>query len=103
MNALRYSPATDYIVYNGSFWEESKPKAQGIAQELTTRQLEEAELEIENALDEMNDNGALDIVMEYGAKKAADHFKGKQEESYERYEATLAYRKYVIGRRDSKR
>lgn len=103
MNALRYSPATDYIVYNGSFWEESKPKAQGIAQELTTRQLEEAELEIENALDEMNDNGALDIVMEYGAKKAADHFKGKQEESYERYEAALAYRKYVIGRRDSKK
>lgn len=103
MNALRYSPATDYIVYNGSFWEESKPKAQGIAQELTTRQLEEAELEIENALDEMNDNGALDIVMEHGAKKAADHFKGKQEESYERYEAALAYRKYVIGRRDSKK
>ena len=38
-NALRYSPATDYIVYNGSFWEESKPKSQALAQELTARQL----------------------------------------------------------------
>ena len=35
---LRYSPATDYIVYNGSFWEESKPKAQAISQDLTARQ-----------------------------------------------------------------
>ena len=24
---LRYSPSTDYMVYNGSFWEESKPKS----------------------------------------------------------------------------
>lgn len=28
---LRYSPATDFLVYNGSFWEESQPNAQGIA------------------------------------------------------------------------
>lgn len=103
MNALRYSPATDYIVYNGSFWEESKPKAQGIAQELTTRQLEEAELEIEHALDEMNSNGALDIVMENGAKKAVNHFSNEQEKSFKRYEDAIAYKKYVIGRRDSKK
>ena len=43
MDRLRFSPATDYIVFNGSFWEESQPNAQGIAQELTARQLEEAE------------------------------------------------------------
>lgn len=34
---LRFSPATDYLVYNGSYWEESKPKSQAVAQELTTR------------------------------------------------------------------
>ena len=39
---LRYSPSTDYLVYNGSFWEESKPKSQAVSQELTSRQLEEA-------------------------------------------------------------
>lgn len=43
---LRYSPATDFLVYNGSFWEESQPNAQAVAQELTSRQLEEAEIEI---------------------------------------------------------
>lgn len=50
---LRYSPSTDFLVYNGRFWEESKPKAQAVAQELTTRQLEEAETEIKKATDEM--------------------------------------------------
>ena len=24
---MRYSPATDFIVYNGDIWEESKPRA----------------------------------------------------------------------------
>ena len=47
---LRYSPSTDYMVFNGSFWEESQPNAQGIAQELTARQLKEAENEIERCM-----------------------------------------------------
>lgn len=51
---LRYSTSTDFLVYNGSFWEESKPKAQAIAQELTARQLEEAESEVKKAADEMH-------------------------------------------------
>lgn len=38
---LRYSPATDYIRYNGVLWQESKPRAQAAAQELTARQLQE--------------------------------------------------------------
>ena len=50
MDCLRFSPATDYIVFNGSFWEESQPNAQGIAQELTARQLEEAETEIQRCI-----------------------------------------------------
>ena len=90
---LRYSPATDFLVYNGSFWEESKPKAQAVAQELTTRQLKEAELEINNALNEMTDNGALDIVMEKGVKKAAQDFGEDQDESFKRYESAIAYKK----------
>ena len=32
---LRYSPATDYLVYTGSYWTESKESAQGLAQQLT--------------------------------------------------------------------
>lgn len=46
IGALRHSPTTDYIVYNSNFWEESKPKSQAVAHDLTTRQLDEAEIEM---------------------------------------------------------
>ena len=72
---LRYSPATDFLVYNGGYWEESKPKAQAVAQELTARQPKEAEIELNNSLNQMADSGALDMVMEKGPKKAAKDLK----------------------------
>lgn len=100
---LRYSPATDYLVYNGGFWEESKPKSQAVAQELTTRQLHEAEVAINQMLNEMSENGALDIVMEKGMKKAAQFLNSEQGESFEKYEDAMTYKKYVIQRRDSRR
>lgn len=39
---MRYSPATDFIVYNGDIWEESKPRAHAIMHDLSDMQLEEA-------------------------------------------------------------
>ncbi len=42
-NGVRYSPATDYIVYDGVCWLESKPKAQAALHEFTDGQLIEAE------------------------------------------------------------
>jgi len=99
---LRYSPSTDYIVYNGSFWEESKPRSQALAQELTTRQLEEADKEIKKVLAEMSKNGALDIIASAGPKKAANVFNKQQSHAFEKYEAANNYRNYAIKRRDSK-
>lgn len=99
---LRYSLSTDYIVYNQSFWEESKPKAQALAQELTTRQLEEAEAEMKNAMQEMIKNGAMEILVAMGPKRALAAFNKQQSYAYERYEAATAYRNYAIKRRDSK-
>ncbi len=99
---LRYSPATDYLVYNGSFWEESAPKAQGISQELTERQLEEAEAEIERAMDEMKKNGAFEILATMGPKKAESAFNRMQKQTFDMYRAAQEYMKYAIKRRDSK-
>lgn len=102
-NILRYSPATDFLVYNGGYWEESKPKAQAVAQDLTARQLKEAETEVNLALNEMSENGALDVVMDKGLKKAAQFLNAEQGKSLKRYEEGLAYSKYVIQRRDSRK
>ena len=102
MDRLRFSPATDYIVFNGSFWEESQPNAQGIAQELTARQLEEAETEIQRCMKEMSENGAWAMLAAMGAKKATAAFNEAQRRSFEKYERAETYRKYAIKRRDTK-
>lgn len=99
---LRYSPATDFLVYNGSFWEESQPNAQAVAQELTARQLEEAEVEIQKAITEMNSNGAWALIAAMGPKKASAQFNKEQARSFEKYEQAEVYRKYAIKRRDTK-
>ena len=101
-NKLRYSPATDFLVYNGSFWEESQPNAQGIAQELTARQLEEAEVEIQKAITAMNSNGTWALIAAMGPKKASAQFNKEQARSFEKYEQAEVYRKYAIKRRDTK-
>ena len=99
---LRYSPSTDFLVYNGRFWEESKPKSQAVVQELTTRQLEEAETEIKKATDEMMKNGAWELLASMGPKKAAMAFSSEQARSFQKYENATTYRNYAIKRRDSK-
>ena len=101
-DGLRYSPSTDYMVFNGSFWEESQPNAQGIAQELTARQLEEAENEIERCMKEMSENGAWAMLAAMGAKKAMAAFNTAQQRSFDKYERAETYRKYAIKRRDTK-
>ena len=102
MDKLRYSPSTDYMVYNGSFWEESKPKSQGISQELTDRQLAEVEAELKKTMDVMVKNGAMALLAALGPKKAAESFNKEQAHSYERYTQAVEYKKYVIKRRDTK-
>lgn len=99
---LRYSPSTDYMVYNGSFWEESKPKSQGVSQDLTERQLAEAEAEMKKAMDELVKNGGMEILVSVGPKKAVQMFNKQQTHAYEMYEDAVAYKKYAIKRRDTK-
>lgn len=99
---LRYSPSTDYMVYNGSFWEESKPKSQGVSQDLTERQLIEAETEMKKAMDELVRNGGMEILVSVGPKKAAQMMSRQQAHAYEMYENAEVYKKYAIKRRDTK-
>lgn len=99
---IKYSPATDYLVYNGSFWEESLPNAQALSQELTEKQLEEAEVEIQKCMKELNSLGAMTLILSLGEKKAVDQFNDKQKRVFEKYKNALTYQKYAIKRRDSK-
>lgn len=99
---LRYSPQTDYIVYNGSFWEESKPKAQALAQELTAKQMDEAACALEQLLQELEHSGVTDALAQNSIKKAMADFDDRQTHLYERYAAAKEYLKYILRCRESK-
>ena len=67
---VKYTPATKFLTYSGSVWQESEVKAQGLSQELTERQLDEARKRVNKAQDLLNraiESGDDQIVKE--AKK----------------------------------
>jgi P4 family phage/plasmid primase-like protien len=86
---IRYSSATKWLVYDGMKWNESDLKAQGLAQKLTDRQLDEArEILLEaQAEEEDNENG--------------DSEKAKMARA--KINRAKQYRTFVLGRRKSSR
>lgn len=89
---LRYSSSTGYLVYNGSFWEESDPLSQAVAQELTTRQLDEAEVEIKKDLRKWSRMVLLKFSHGWVLKKRQRQCCLRKIESFEiTFEVTPAY------------
>ena len=89
-DAVRYSAATKWLVYNGMKWEESEIKAHGIAQELTDRQLVEARKRMKKA------RAALDKAVEAGDEE-------KQDAAKAAVKAAEGFRAFVLGRRKTSR
>lgn len=102
-NKIRYSPSTKWLVYNGSFWEENELTARGVAQELTTRQLEEAKTLLSKAGQQMSDSGAEEVMAEATSKKKGlAQLEASQLDALDQLEAAQAYRNFVTTRRTSK-
>ena len=100
--SVRYSPATDYLVYDGVCWQESKPKAQAALHEFTDAQLDEAEKRVIVTEKRMTDTGAYAVLATYGKTKAPQYFSPEQRGAYKEYREAVEYRQFVIQRRDSK-
>ena len=98
---VRYSPSTDYLVYDGICWQESKPRSQAAMQQFTDAQLAEAEKEIERTKEWMDSNRASAILEEYGSN-AAMMLNDEQRASILAHQGALAYKKFILQRRDSK-
>jgi len=98
---VRYSPATDYIVYDGICWQESKPRAQAALDEFTDAQLKEAEQHIADTERYMAASGADSVIAEHG-KNAPQHMNEEQLKAYYANLGAVAYRAFVVKRRDSK-
>ena len=99
---VRYSPATDYLVYDGICWKESKTMAQAALHDFTDTQLKEAEQYIKDTEAYMDNTGASAIIAEVGKNKAVELFSEDQMKSYLANLSAVAYRTFVIKRRDSK-
>ncbi len=100
---LRYSPATDYIVFNGVIWEESKHGAQAVAQKLTSRQLEEATAAADKAWSTLSNNGAAEVLSTASSKKKAEaKFSKEQAAAYALFSKAAEYKAFALDRRSSK-
>ena len=99
---LRYSPATDYIRYNGACWQEAKPGAQAITHALTDRQLKEAKNAVFGALKQMNATGAQALIDENSVKKAEKQMSNRQLEAYNALTRADSYQRFVLKRRESR-
>ena len=99
---LRYSPATDFIRYDGACWQETKPGARAVAHALTDLQLEEAESAVADAMKRMAENGAQHLLIGSSRKKAESMMNEGQEEAFHAFLEAEAYRAYALKRRESK-
>ena len=103
---LRYSPAFDYMRYDGTQWQESGELAVGAEVELTDLQLADADLLMSKTKKALLDSGA---TMEEAAEAVRKRKKGmkmglseKQMKLYEDYLDAKTYQAFVLDRRNWK-
>lgn len=96
---VRFSKATDYLVYDGKVWRENELNAQGLAQALTIRQLKEARELLRKAQDE------LTAAQEAAAGAVVDVISGDGNSNVKQAENKVklasSYHSYVLGRQKS--
>lgn len=99
---LRYTAATDYIRFGGEYWIESKQQAVGAAEEFLDLQLEDAKDEVQRTREKLLDAGVSEDAITSGGKALEKKIESGQMESYLAYVSALAYRNFVMKRRDMK-
>lgn len=97
---LRFSQSTGFLVYNGSYWEESDLDAVGVVRELTDRQLEEAEEGIAKYKNLLSRNGGMQLLDNLSKKKALEAFNKEQMIFYQKLSEAMNYREFVLKRRN---
>lgn len=101
-NELKFNPATDYLRYNGIFWNESKEAATGAAEEFLDLQLNDAKLEVFKASEAMKHAGTDPSVVRAGGKRAVEALSPDLLKLYDKYLDALQYLAFVMKRRDYK-
>lgn len=101
-NELRFTTATDYLRYNGMYWEESRELAIGATEEFLDLQLADAKDAVEKAFQALCAAGMTKEVVNAGGKTLEKQVGNDQREAYLAYISALAYKAFVMKRRDMK-
>ena len=97
-----YTDATDYMRYDGTHWAESKQMAVGACEDFLDRQLAEAILAMDKAKKALSDAGVDQDLIAAGGKALEKAVDTGSEKAFAEYCAAMAYRSFVMKRRDMK-
>jgi P4 family phage/plasmid primase-like protien len=101
-NELCYTDATDYLRFNGEYWMESRQQSVGAMEEFLDLQLQDALGEVESALNALVALGEKEEDILAGGKKYEASLSGDPLKALKKYQSAIAYRTFVMKRRDMK-
>ena len=99
---LKYTSATDFLRYNGKYWLESKQQAVGAMEEFLDLQLADASDAVKKAYKELTDSGISENDVAAGGKRLEKAVGADEMKAYKDFCAALAYKNFVMKRRDMK-
>lgn len=102
-SGLAYSTGTDFIVYDGKRWLESKPKSIGCMEDFLDRQLAEAKGAVTGAMEALIRAGITEQAVMAGGRELENQIQNEaQMKAYRMYLGAVGYHKFVMKRRDIK-
>lgn len=101
-NELCYTPATDYLRFNGDYWVESKQQAVGAMEEFLDLQLADAQEQYYKVLQKIKDLGISPSMMNTKSQKLIEAMDEEQIEALNEKNEAKAYLAFVMKRRDMK-
>ena len=99
---LTFTSGTDFLVYNGSYWEESRIKAQSVMMKFLDRQRDDAASNLEARKEALLAEGISELAVMAGGKTLERQIGTGQMNLFLNYQKALAYYKFVINRRNMK-
>lgn len=90
-----YSPATAWMAYENGVWEENEPKVLHVVQELTIRQLDQAQTELDAVTERAGEVGVTAMLVAMSKAKALAAFTREQARVYQQMVAVQEWMKFI--------
>ena len=97
---ITYTSGTDFLVYNGRYWEESRIKAQGVMMKFLDRQRDDAAANLEARKEALLAEGVSELAIMSGGKTLERQIGTGQMNLFLNYQKALAYYRFAISRRN---